>query len=117
MQEIRRDPDYLDNAPTLEYLNNFGTNLVAASPEVRGEAFFDCFFAIRDPVLNAFALLGGFIAVHSGLVLAAQSESELAFVVAHEIGHVAQRHIARRLGKQRQDALLPLAGALLAVLG
>ena len=117
MQEIRRDPDYLDDAPILEYLNNFGTNLVAAHPDARGETSFDYFFfAVRDPVLNAFALPGGFIAVHSGLVLAAQSESELASVVAHEIGHVAQRHIARMLGKQRQDALLPLAGVLLAVL-
>ena len=117
MQEIRRDPDYLDDAPILEYLNNFGTNLVAARPDARGETSFDYFFfAVRDPVLNAFALPGGFIAVHSGLVLAAQSESELASVVAHEIGHVAQRHIARMLGKQRQDALLPLAGVLLAVL-
>ena len=117
MQEIRRDPDYLDDAPILEYLNNFGATLVAARPEARGEAAFDYFFfAVRDPILNAFALPGGFIAVHSGLVLAAQTESELASVVAHEIGHVAQRHIARMLGKQRQDALLPLAGALLAVL-
>ena len=117
MQEIRRDPDYLDDAPILEYLNNFGASLVAARPENRGEAAFDyTFFAVRDPVLNAFALPGGFIAVHSGLVLAAQTESELASVVAHEIGHVAQRHIARMLGKQRQDALLPLAGVLLAVL-
>ena len=117
MQEIRRDPDYLDDAPILEYLNNFGTNLAAARPDARGETSFDYFFfAVRDPVLNAFALPGGFIAVHSGLVLAAQSESELASVVAHEIGHVAQRHIARMLGKQRQDALLPLAGVLLAVL-
>ena len=117
MQEIRRDPDYLDDAPVLEYLNDFGAKLVAAHPDARGEAVSDYFFfAVRDPVLNAFALPGGFIAVHSGLVLAAQSESELASVVAHEIGHVAQRHIARMLGKQRQDALLPLAGVLLAVL-
>ena len=117
MQEIRRDPDYLDDAPLLEYLNDFGDKLVAARPDARGEAAFDYFFfAVRDPVLNAFALPGGFIAVHSALVLAAQTESELASVVAHEIGHVAQRHIARMLGKQRQDALLPLAGLLLGVL-
>jgi predicted Zn-dependent protease len=117
MQEIRHDPDYLDDAPVLEYLNNFGNTLVAARADARGEANFDFFFfAVRDPVLNAFALPGGFVAVHSGLVLAAQSESELASVVAHEIGHVVQRHIARMLGKQRQDALLPLAGLLLAVL-
>jgi predicted Zn-dependent protease len=117
MRDIRRDPDYLDDAPLLEYLDKFGNGLVAARPEARGEAGYDFFFfAVRDPVLNAFALPGGFIAVHSGLLLAAQTESELASVMAHEIGHVAQRHIARGLGKQRQDALIPLASLLLAVL-
>jgi predicted Zn-dependent protease len=117
MRDIRRNPDYLDDAPVLEYLNNFGTGLVASRPEVRGEAGFDfTFFAVRDPVLNAFALPGGFIAVHSALVLATQNESELASVLAHEIGHVAQRHIARMLGNQRQDSLIPLAGMVLAAL-
>lgn len=117
MREIRRDRDYLDDAPTLEYLNNFGAILLVARPDVRGEADYDFFFfAVRDPMLNAFALPGGFIAVHSALVLAAQSESELASVMAHEIGHVAQRHLARMLGKQRQDALIPLAGAIAAIL-
>jgi predicted Zn-dependent protease len=117
MREIRRDRDYLDDAPVLEYLNNFGAGLVAASPGVRGESGYDFFFfAVRDPALNAFALPGGFIGVHSGLVLAAQTESELASVMAHEIGHVSQRHIARMLGNQRQDALIPLASMVLGAL-
>jgi predicted Zn-dependent protease len=117
MRDIRRDRDYLDDEPVLEYLNNFGASLLAARPEARGEAGYDFFFfAVRDPQLNAFALPGGFIAVHSGLVIAAQSESELASVMAHEIGHVAQRHIARMLGAQKQDMLIPLASLLLAVL-
>lgn len=117
MRDIRRDRDYLDDAPLTEYLNNFGASLLAARPEARGEAGYDFFFfAVRDPMLNAFALPGGFIGVHSALILAAQSESELASVMAHEIGHVAQRHIARMLGKQRQDSLIPLAAMVLAAL-
>jgi predicted Zn-dependent protease len=117
MLSIRRDPSYLDDGPVLEYLDRFGNGLVSAYPGARGEANYEYnFFAVRDPALNAFALPGGFIAVHSGLVIAAQSESELASVVAHEIGHVAQRHIARGLGQQKQDALIPLASLLLAVL-
>ncbi|SFI08503.1 Putative Zn-dependent protease, contains TPR repeats [Collimonas sp. OK307] len=117
MHDIRRDPDYMNDAPLLEYLNNFGLTLVAARPEVRGEAGFDFFFfAVRDPVLNAFALPGGFIGVHSGLLLAAQSESELASVLAHEIGHVAQRHIARMVGSQKQDSMIALASMLLGAL-
>ena len=60
MPEIRRDPDYLDDAPILEYLNNIGTNLATARPDARGEASFDYFFfAVRDPILNAFALPAG----------------------------------------------------------
>ena len=117
MRDIRRNLDYLDDGPILEYLNNFGNALVAARPGARGETNFDYFFfAVRDPQLNAFALPGGFIAVHSALLLAAQSESELASVLGHEIGHVAQRHIARQLGQQKQDALIPLAAMILAAL-
>jgi predicted Zn-dependent protease len=71
---------------------------------------------VRDASLNAFALPGGFIGVHSGLLLAAQSESELASVLAHEIGHVSQRHIARMLGNQKQDMLVPLAAMVLGAL-
>ncbi len=117
MTSIRRDRDYLDDAVTLDYLNQFGGILLASSPEARGDAGYDFFFfAVRDPSLNAFALPGGFIGVHTGLVLAAQSESELASVLAHEIGHVSQRHIARMIGNQKQDALLPLAGLLVGLL-
>jgi len=117
MRDIRRDRDYLDDEPIAEYLNNFGNGLVAAVPGSRGETNADFhFFAVRDPALNAFALPGGFIGAHSGLVIAAQTESELAGVMAHEIGHVTQRHIARMLGQQRQDILLPLASMILAAL-
>ncbi len=117
MNNIRRDPDYMEDAPTLDYLNQLGGILLGTGPEARGDAGYDFFFfAVRDPSLNAFALPGGFIGSHSGLVLASQSESELASVLAHEIGHVSQRHIARMIGNQRKDALLPMAGLLIAAL-
>ncbi len=117
MRDIRRNVDFLDDDPILEYLNDFGSGLVAATPGARGETNADYyFFAVRDPMLNAFALPGGFIAVHSALLLAAQSESELASVLSHEIGHVSQRHIARMIGQQKQDVLIPLAAMFLAAL-
>ena len=117
MNGIRRDPAYMSDLPTLDYLNQFGNSLLAAIPDARGETDYDFFFfAVRDPTLNAFALPGGFIGANSGLVLAAQSESELASVMAHEIGHVSQRHIARMIGNQKQDSLLPIAGLLLGAL-
>jgi hypothetical protein len=114
MNNIRRDRDYVGDPIVLDYLNQAGGVLLSSSSEARGDAGYDfMFFAVRDPSLNAFALPGGFIGVHTGLILASQSESELASVLAHEIGHVSQRHIARMIGNQRQDALLPLAGLLL----
>ncbi len=117
MNNIRRDPDYVDDLAVLDYLNLLGGTLLGSSPEARGDAGYDFFFfAVRDGSLNAFALPGGFIGAHTGLVIAAQSESELASVMAHEIGHVSQRHIARMIGNQRQDSLLPMAGLLLAAL-
>ena len=116
-EDIRRDSDYLDDPPLLEYLHDFGGTLVAARPDVRGEANYDFFFfAIRDPVLNAFALPGGFIGVQSGLILTAQSESELASVLAHEIGHVAQRHIARMVGQAKGNSIIQLAAMLVGAL-
>ena len=117
MRQIRRDRDYLDDDAISEYLNNFGGALVDAVPDARGEMNADFhFFPVRDSAINAFALPGGFIGIHSGLLVAAQTESELASVVSHEIGHVSQRHIARMLGQQRQDVLLPLAAMILAAL-
>ncbi len=117
MREIRRNRDYLDDEPLQEYLEGLGNSLLAVRPEARGETQYDFFFfAVRDPMLNAFALPGGFIGVHSALILAAQNESELASVMAHEIGHVAQRHIARMLGKQKQDMLIPLSAIVLGAL-
>jgi predicted Zn-dependent protease len=117
MREIKRNRDYLDDAPVQEYLESVGNSLLAAKPEARGEMQYDFFFfAVRDPVLNAFALPGGYIGVHSGLILAAQTESELASVLAHEIGHVAQRHIARMLGNSKQDTLISLASLILGAL-
>ena len=117
MFDVRRDRDFLDDDAILDYLNNFGNALVAAYPGARGETGNDFyFFCVRDPVLNAFALPGGFIAVHSALLLAAANESELASVLSHEIGHVTQRHIARMIGQQKGDALMPLAAIILAAL-
>lgn len=115
MQEIRlREPAYLDDAEINGYLNRIGRRLASNSEGARQE--FE-FFALRDATLNAFALPGGFVGVHTGLVLAAQSESELASVLSHEISHVTQRHIARGFAKQSQSyatTLLSLAVAILA---
>ena len=66
-------------------------------------------FGVRDPEINAFAMPGGFIGVNTGLIVASASESELAAVLAHEIGHVVQRHIARGMTQQNQNSMVMLA--------
>ena len=71
---------------------------------------------VRDPQINAFALPGGYIGIHTGLLLAAQSESEVAGVVAHEIAHVTQRHIARMISQQGQSQLMSMAAMAVAIL-
>lgn len=114
MLDIRRDPAWLDDPEVNSYLNRLGNRLAAQSAEARQE--FE-FFALRDTTLNAFAMPGGFIGVHTGLILAAASESELASVLAHEISHVTQRHLARLVNKSGQGqvtSLLALAVAILA---
>jgi len=113
MLQVRRDPTYLADPESTEYLNNLGYRLVSVSPS-RSLDF--VFFVIRDPMLNAFALPGGFIGVHTGLVITSQSESELASVLGHEIGHVTQRHIARMIAKQKESTAMAIGALLLAML-
>ncbi len=113
MAQIRSSPGYLDDPDVTDYLNQIGFILVANSPDPGGH--FE-FFAVRDKSINAFALPGGFIGVHTGLILSAQSESELVGVIGHEIAHVTQRHIARMMAVQKQGSLASLAGLAIALL-
>ena len=113
MLEIRADRDFYNGAEATDYVNSLGKRLASRSIESRQD--FE-FFLMRDSQINAFALPGGFIGVNTGLILAAQSESEVAGVLAHEIAHVTQRHIARMLQQQQQStiaSIAALAGALL----
>jgi predicted Zn-dependent protease len=113
MREARADPQYVDDPELDEYLNAIGARLLAAAPGARYD--FE-FFALRDASVNAFALPGGFIGVHTGLITLTENESELASVLAHEIGHVTQRHIARLLGAQQRMQLPILAAVAAAIL-
>lgn len=69
---------------------------------------------IRHNAVNAFACPGGYIFVHTGLILAMDNESEVAGVIAHEMAHVTQRHIARRIESGQMMSLLGLIGMLAA---
>ncbi|MCS4307589.1 putative Zn-dependent protease [Rheinheimera pacifica] len=95
-----------------EYINSLGNRLVARSNDVR---FPFKFYWVQDRNINAFATLGGNIASHTGTLAIADTESEFASVMAHEIAHVTQRHIARFVEAQSQKAPLTLAGVLGAI--
>ena len=114
MRDIRlHDPTYLDDPEISGYINWLGSRLVAQS-SAAGQRF--QFFVLKDPTINAFAMPGGYIGVHTGLILAAQSESELAAVLAHEISHVTQHHLARQVGLQNQAQLPMLLSMAVAIL-
>jgi predicted Zn-dependent protease len=114
MRDIRqRDPHYNDDPELTEYINALGRRLVAAAPDARLDFQF---FMMQDNSINAFAMPGGFVGVHTGLLLAAQTESELAAVLSHEIAHVTQHHMARMLAQQQQFSIPTIAALVVAVL-
>jgi predicted Zn-dependent protease len=113
MQGVRSSPEYVEDAEVTSYLNTLGYKLIDAMPSSYTRFRF---FAMRDPTINAFALPGGFVGVDTGLIKIADNESELASVLAHEITHVMQRHIARLLARQQQMQLPTMAAMVAAVL-
>lgn len=113
MREIRADKSYLDDPELTAYIQKLGMRLVNVNKQSNQD--FE-FFLIEDPSLNAFALPGGFVGVHTGLILAAQNESELAGVLGHEIAHVTQHHIARLIAGQKGSMLTSLAALAIAIL-
>jgi predicted Zn-dependent protease len=112
VRQIRAAGAYLDDPEVNDYLNELGHRLVAVG--VDGRQDFE-FFAVADPSINAFALPGGFVGVNTGLILLAQTESELASVLAHEITHVTQHHMSRMAAKQKNALLLQLAALAVAI--
>jgi beta-barrel assembly-enhancing protease len=108
IREMRRLGWLLDDPLIDEYLDSLGFRLVAHS-ERPGDTF--AFFLVRERSINAFATPGGLVGVNAGLFLAAESEDEVAAVLAHEVAHVTQRHIARRF-ESMQKVSIPLMLAM-----
>ncbi len=110
--ELRRKDKLVADPEVSRYVRRLGRRLASASDEP-GLTF--TFFTIADPAINAFAAPGGYIGVNTGLITATESESELAAVIAHEIAHVTQRHIARRVEAVDRMAVPSIAALLAAV--
>ncbi|MEM9403208.1 MAG: M48 family metalloprotease [Pseudomonadota bacterium] len=114
MAQIRRSGEVVEDPLITEYISDVGARIGAHAND--GAHTFS-FFVVDDSNINAFALPGGFIGIHTGLLQATRNEDELAGVIAHEIAHVTQRHIARALHANQRQSLLSTAimlGAIVA---
>ena len=118
MRQLMTDADYMDDPVLIDYLQGIWWPLREAArqlgqlqPEV-DEAFAWDLLLVRDKSVNAFALPGGFMGVHLGLIAVVANRDELASVMGHELSHVSQRHIARM--QEQQGRQTPwLAGAMI----
>lgn len=106
MHSIRLSGQLVEDPQITEYINEIGHRIAAQTNDGNHEF---TFFVIDDPRINAFALPGGYIGVHTGLIDATRSEDELAGVLAHEIAHVTQRHIARAIHASSRQSILTTA--------
>lgn len=119
---LYRDPDYVDDPIVGEYVDSLWQRLLAAarkrgelSPEM-DERFAWQVLLGRDRSINAFALPGGYFGLHLGLVGVVSSRDELASVLAHELSHITQRHIARLIGQESRQAPLLLAAMVVGMI-
>ncbi len=110
---LRDTGQIVEDPEVAEYIQSVGSALASHAHE-GGYRFH--FFVVKDPGINAFALPGGFIGVNAGLLTATASESELAGVLAHEIAHVTQRHIARSVQNAGRTNMASAAAVLAAIL-
>lgn len=121
-RELYRDPDYIDDPILVDYVDGIWQRLLQAA-RARGDlgAGLDERFAWqvllgRDRTVNAFALPGGWMGLHLGLISVTTSTDEVASVLAHELSHVTQRHIARMATEEKRQTPLVLAAMLLGAL-
>jgi len=117
LRQMRALDMVVDDPMLDDYINDLGYRLVSGSEKPK-EHF--SFFIAKDNIINAFAAPGGYIAVNSGLIIITNSESELAGVIAHEIGHITQNHLQRAFEASKKDTplvALILLGAIAAGAG
>lgn len=117
LAQLRHYDMVLEDPLVNDWLRGTGARLASASDQPQ-QSF--TFFVMRDRSVNAFATLGGHIGLNVGLVLAAQTEDEVAAVLAHEVAHVTQNHVLRGAERAQRDSvpiLLAMLGAIAVAAG
>lgn len=113
-EELRKKTRFVTDPVVTSYVNNLGQKLVRVSqrPGLKYQ-----FFVVDDKSINAFATLGGYVYVHTGLIKAANSESQLASAIGHEIGHIVARHGLENVKQsQKYGTLAAITGAAAGIL-
>ncbi len=110
--ELQQEIPLVQDPFLTSYINHLGQKLVA---QIGPQPFKYKFFIVDDPTMNAFAVPGGYIFIHTGLIQMADREGELAGVMAHEISHVYCRHMSKMMEKSRVVTVASLIGALASV--
>lgn len=105
--------DIVQDAEIQNYISSIGAKLVSNSDLLDNQLHF---FIVLDKEINAFAVIGGYIGIHSGLLLLTESESQLTAVIAHEIAHIRQRHAQRAIEASGQLSVPRVIASLLAAL-
>ena len=113
LRQLREQGIVLEDPEVAEYVALLGQRIASQAHE--GEHRFE-FFVVNEDAINAFALPGGYVGINSGLITATRNESELAGVLAHEVAHVTQKHIARRIAGTGRTSMLATAAVLAAIL-
>lgn len=113
VRQLRGSAPLINDPLLVQYINGLGMRLVSHANSVKTPFHF---YLINNDEINAFAFFGGNVVLHSALFRYADNESQLASVMAHEISHVTQRHLARAMEDQKRSAPLTWAGALGSIL-
>ena len=113
MNQVYSSNSVIRDSEINDYLDNVGNDLIRKGLQDTRDINF---FIINDASINAFAMLGNIIGVHSGLIFAANSESELASVLSHEIAHISQKHLLRLFDSQAKNTYKSYLSMALAII-